>query len=290
MAPKKTFGSLTAAVAFLAIGVALYMGGRQQTIQQSSPRSFLFVGNAVMNDGANEIGQRPIDNTIKVSFTLHANGDGLSEGIEINTADFSHLDEIIEAHCCSLMKFEKERCAPNSGAKLLTETGVRMLSFNDVVEGQRVYCVPQGVHFVWPMKKTGYAVYPKNVVGPVQGKPIRLKQLSETLRVFSVDNFVSPEEIEEILRSNRNRMTPSEVGFGGWQDDTRTSSTSWDFTSKAAKSIQTRTFQILGMDVQPELVGLPYTGCNFETNVEIGGCSAGASLHIGRPLWKGPVV
>jgi len=106
---------------------------------------------------------------------------------------------------------------------------------------------------VWPMPKTGTIYYPKNVVGPVPGKPIRLKQLSETLRVFSVDNFVSPEEVEEILRANRNRMTPSEVGFGGWQDDTRTSSTSWDFSSKAARDIQKRTFEILGMDYDPDI-------------------------------------
>jgi len=271
MAPTKTIGSLTFAVAFLAAGIALFSSKSplvsfsdvNDTANQAPrivvdetnvpSRSGSYPTNLIRDSTMNEIGQRSIDNTVKVWFTLHANGDGLSQGTRIESSDFKDIDAVISKHCCGLMSMDASRCESNSGARLVSDTGVRMLSFNDVEDGQRVYCVPQGVHFVWPMKKTGNTFYPKNVVGPIPGKPIRMRQLSENPRVFAVDNFVSPEEVEEILRSNRNRMTPSEVGFGGWQDDTRTSSTSWDFTSKAAKTIQSRTFQILGMDVQPEL-------------------------------------
>jgi len=229
--------------------------GNEPGILSTVPtRSTQYRANLEVNDPlVNEIGQRPIDNSIKVKFTLHANGQGADEGIAINSVDFANIDEIISKYCCDLMSMQPSRCAPNSGARLINEAGVRMLSFNDVEEGQRVYCVPQGVHFVWPMKKTGYVFYPKNVKTAIEGRPIKMKQLSENVRAFSVDNFVSDDEIEDILRSNRNRMTPSEVGFGGWRDDTRTSSTSWDFTSKASKAIQKRTFELLGMDFVPEL-------------------------------------
>jgi len=199
----------------------------------------------------NDIGQRPFDNEVTIRFTLHPNGDGLGDGVFLESSSFNEIDDVIGKYCCDLMNTTQDRCEPNSGARLVTETGVRMMSFNDVEEGQRVYCVPQAVHFVWPLKKTGQVIYPKNVVGPIPGKPIRLKQLSERPRVFSVDNFVSPSEIEDLLKHNQERVTPSEVGFGGWRDDTRTSSTAWDDDTEAAKSIRTRTFQILGMDEDP---------------------------------------
>jgi len=197
----------------------------------------------------------PIDNSVAVSFTLHPSGDGHGAGIAINSTDFADVDGVISKYCCALMNATStpERCAPNSGARLVSESGVRALSFADFEQGQRVYCVVQGVHFIWPRVKVGHVVYPKNVHSPIPGHPISLKQLSDQPRVFAVNNFVAPEEVEELLRVNQGRLTPSEVGFGGWQDDTRTSSTSWDFNSAAALKIQRRTFEILGMDVQPEI-------------------------------------
>jgi prolyl 4-hydroxylase len=217
-------------------------------------RSFAYPSNLILGEEAvNEIGQRTLDNTVTVSFTLHPNGDGLGDGIRLKSDSFGHIDDVISTYCCELMKMSEERCAVSSGARLVTETGVRLLSFNDVEEGQRVYCVPQAVHFVWPLKKTGYTFYPKNVVGPVPDKPIRMKQLSESPRVFSVDNFVSPQEVEELLSVNQNKLSPSEVGFGGWQDDTRTSSTAWDDATEASHNIRVRTFQILGMEFDPDM-------------------------------------
>jgi hypothetical protein len=216
-------------------------------------RSGVFPTNLILSSGEmlNEVGQRPIDNSVKVWFTIHPNGDGLDEGIKLFSQDFIEIDDVISKYCCQLMKMEQNKCEPNSGARLISDTGVRMLSFNDVEDGQRVYCVPQGVHFVWPLKRTGFTFYPKNVVGPIPDKPIRMKQLSENPRVFSVDNFVSPDEVDAILKANMDKMKPSEVGFGGWQDDTRTSSTSWDDDTEAARQIRKRTFQILGMDEDP---------------------------------------
>ena len=190
-----------------------------------------------------------------VVFTLAGNGDGTSVGVRVDSADFSDVDAVISKHCCALTNntHAPQLCAPGSGARLINDAGVRLLSFADVEPNQRVYCVPQGVHFVWPLVRVGNVVYPKNVVGPHPDKPIKMTQMTDQPRVFTVDNFVSPAEIEELLENNRDRLTPSEVGFAGWQDDTRTSSTSWDFTSPAALAIQTRTFQLLGMDPDPKL-------------------------------------
>lgn len=204
----------------------------------------------------NSIGQRPVNNSVpNVRFFLAENGVGNTTGVQLDSEKFTDIDDVIVTHCCTTISphLAKSRCAANSGARLVSDTGVRLLSFNDLENDQRVYCVPQGTHFVWPLHQVGKEFYPKNVVGPVPGKPIKLKQLSMQPRVFSVSNFVSPEEIEELMRTNLHRLTPSEVGFGGWQDETRTSSTSWDERSKASKMIQQRTFEILAMDYDPQL-------------------------------------
>lgn len=265
--PSRTLTSISLAIAFLAAGFSLYQptalqpssagaSNRISEITSSYPsRSGAYPYNIITTDESiNEIGQRPINNSVpNVHFTLAENGNGTMPGLSLESVNFKDIDDIIGKHCCKIANMPQERCLPNSGARLISDTGVRLMSFNDLENGQRVYCVPQATHFVWPLHFVGKEFYPKNVIGPIPGQPIKLKQLSNQPRVFSVSNFVSPEEIEEIMRTNMHRLTPSEVGFGGWQDDTRTSTTSWDEKSKASKLIQKRTFEILGMDYFSEL-------------------------------------
>ncbi|KAH9251026.1 hypothetical protein BASA81_011086 [Batrachochytrium salamandrivorans] len=270
--PSRTMVAFAVAVALLAVGTSLYKPTAQTsvaalsksfvaTIESSYPsRSGSYPYNVVISsspgDEVNEIGQRKVNNSVpNVSFLLAENGVGNTTGLRLDSQDFKDVDHVIYQHCCTTIapQIDPLRCAPNSGARLISDTGVRLLSFNDLENGQRVYCVPQGTHFVWPLHEVGKEFYPKNVLGPIPGQPIKLKQLSMQPRVFSVSNFVSPEEIEELMRTNLNRLTPSEVGFGGWQDETRTSSTSWDERSKASQLIQKRTFEILGMDYNPQL-------------------------------------
>jgi len=66
-------------------------------------------------------------------------------------------------------------------------------------------------------------------------------------------NFMSKEEMQAILDHNEKLVKPSEVGFSGWRDSTRTSWTAWDFHSWAAKKIQRRSFALLGLDFDGEL-------------------------------------
>jgi hypothetical protein len=212
------------------------------------------------------------------TFTLHPNGDGTGPGITLKLSDFSHVDQVISKHCCQLMNKAYPtteldpsiRCAPNSGARLITNGGLRVMTLPDDIEynNQRIYCVPQGLHFVWPSVGVGHVVKPKNVRNPIPAHPIRLRQLSLKPLVFAVENFVSPDEVEELLRSNRHRLEPSEVGFAGWRDATRTSWTSWDHTSDASKAIHRRTFQILAMDIDLDMADpvqiLRYTPNGYE--------------------------
>ena len=134
---------------------------------------------------------RELDNTVDVCFTIHPNGEGKEPGARLCSRDFADVDDVLSKHCPSVMNVEPERCAPNSGARLITGTGVRVLSFADILPNDRVYVVPQGVHFVWPSVKIGNVVYPRNVQSPTS-KPIIMRELSSRPRVFAVGEFCAP--------------------------------------------------------------------------------------------------
>ena len=197
-----------------------------------------------------------------VAFTVHFNGDGMGEGLATRTTSGWHgLDDLIETLCKRIVveeglfgpDFDFDRCRPSNGAKLFTHEGIRCFTLNDITEGMRTYVVPQGVLFVWPLGKVGDEIIPKCVESPIPGKPIKLRQLSMSPRVFSVENFMTKEELEKIISHNSELVKPSEVGFAGWRDSTRTSSTAWDMTSWAAKRIQRRSFDIVGIPYEPDL-------------------------------------
>jgi hypothetical protein len=226
------------------------------------------INNGIISTNNNTTSTTEIDgttNTNDIIFTLHANGNGTSPGIELHTKDFTSsggsndttnpIDQIIFKYCCTIVHHvSQDLCLPDSGARLFNSDGIRIMNMNQINHNhERIYCVYQGVHFVWPLIKVGHSFTPKNVESPIPGSDIIMTQISESPRAFSVSNFVTPQEIEELFRRNKDLMTPSEVGFGGWQDDTRTSSTSWDDETKAAQDIVERTFKILGVDYASDM-------------------------------------
>jgi prolyl 4-hydroxylase len=198
-----------------------------------------------------------------VHFSVHFNGDGTGAGEQADSSQFRGLNDMIRRSCSKMGEIRKmakdnardaaRLCDPEQGAKLYNARGRRLRSLRDVSEGGRTYVVPQGVFFVWPLVKVGDVVEPEAVHSPVEGKPIRLRQLSMSPRVFTVENFMSAEEMTAILDHNRDLVKPSEVGFAGWRDSTRTSWTAWDFHSWAARKVQRRSFDLLGIDYDSEL-------------------------------------
>jgi prolyl 4-hydroxylase len=198
-----------------------------------------------------------------IHFSVHFNGEGNGAGEQVDSSQFRGLNDMIKRSCSKMGEVRKmakdnardaaRLCDPEQGAKLYNSRGRRMRSLRDVREGERTYVVPQGVFFVWPLGQVGDVVEPEGVHSPVEGKPIRLRQLSMSPRVFTVENFMSAEEMTAILDHNRDLVKPSEVGFAGWRDSTRTSWTAWDFHSWAARKVQRRSFDLLGLDFDSEL-------------------------------------
>eukprot|EP00924_Labyrinthula_sp_SR-Ha-C_P013204 maker-scaffold_12-snap-gene-12.7-mRNA-1 protein AED:0.24 eAED:0.24 QI:371/1/1/1/0.66/0.5/4/35/573 len=183
-----------------------------------------------------------------VHFSVHFNGDGASEDYHVVSSEYNSLNDVIENFCLQLTKDKKEisevQCNPLEGAKLFSHGGRRIYSFNGIVNSSRTYIVPQGVMFLYPLGEVGSVIYPETISDK---KDVKLVQLSKDPRVFRVENFIHQDEIEKIIDFNREQVQRSEVGFAGWQDNTRTSYTSWDSTSWAAKKVQKRSFDLLSM-------------------------------------------
>ncbi len=196
-----------------------------------------------------------------ICFYLAPNGDGLVEGIKACAKEFKDVDDLLSKYCWEISQkigplVRKEQCDVGQGARLVTHTGVRVLDFNkDILQGERVYVVPQGLHFLWPLGNVGDIIIPRNVESPIPERQIRLIQLSQKPRVFQVENFIPDEEVAELIEKNEKKLTPSEVGFAGWVDKegTRTSYTSWDTQTKASKLIRQRTFSTLAMGYDDQL-------------------------------------
>ncbi|GBG25796.1 Prolyl 4-hydroxylase subunit alpha-1 [Hondaea fermentalgiana] len=199
-----------------------------------------------------------------VDFTVHFNGDGLGDGMSASSRDWTGIDPLIRAACDEMEEvlefasYDNETmariCEPTRGARLFTPGGKRVRSFADVpANGTRIYLVPQGLQFVFPLGKVGTEIVATNVVSPLADKVVKLRQLTESPRVFSLENFISDEEIDAILKHNADLVKPSEVGFSGWRDSTRTSSTAWDMHSSASRAVRRRSFDLLGMDFDNDM-------------------------------------
>eukprot|EP00924_Labyrinthula_sp_SR-Ha-C_P013205 maker-scaffold_12-snap-gene-12.6-mRNA-1 protein AED:0.28 eAED:0.28 QI:63/1/1/1/1/1/3/44/573 len=189
-----------------------------------------------------------------VHFSVHFNGDGASEDYHVVSSEYNSLNDVIENFCLQLSKDKKEisevQCNPLEGAKLFSHGGRRIYSFNGIVNSSRTYIVPQGVMFLYPLGEVGSVIYPETISDK---KDVKLVQLSKDPRVFRVENFIHQDEIEKIIDFNRERVQRSEVGFARRHDTTRTSYTSWDWESWAAKKVHRRSFDLLSVPYDPNV-------------------------------------
>jgi len=198
------------------------------------------------------------------AFTVHANGDAASPPLAIvDATQYASIDDVIQKHCCAGLP--PSRCAPNSGARLVSSLGVRLLSLDAMrnTVDKRAFCVPQGLHFVWPLVTGVRTELASGVV---------LTQLALSPRVIRVDNFLSSDEADALIATNAPRLARSLVGLTGKQVDTRTSYSAWDPGSATAVAIQRRTFALLAMDFNHRQIDgfqfLRYTSTGFNGTAE----------------------
>ena len=117
-----------------------------------------------------------------------------------------------------------------------------------LTNGTRIAVVKGDNHFFWPTVEIGHRWRPKHVVSPIPDKPIELETLSESPRVFLIDNFLTDEEVDYLVNHAKGRLERSHVGIGKETfHNQRTSKTAWDTGSKVSMNIQHRGYDLVRM-------------------------------------------
>merc|ERR1712224_266931 len=76
-------------------------------------------------------------------------------------------------------------------------------------EGANLYIVPASRYFVWPDYPVNTEFEIKFPESPVPGKKIELEVLATSPRLFRIRNFLSDEEIDELVETARTKLEPS---------------------------------------------------------------------------------
>jgi hypothetical protein len=152
---------------------------------------------------------------------------------------------------------ERHSCIATDDADISTECrffdqdGLEITKDADLsllTNGTRLAVVKGDNHFFWPTVKIGHRWRPKHVVSPIPDKPIEMETLSESPRVFLIDNFLTEEEITYLVEHAQGRLERSHVGIGKETfHNQRTSKTAWDTGSKISMGIQHRGYDLVRM-------------------------------------------
>jgi prolyl 4-hydroxylase len=119
---------------------------------------------------------------------------------------------------------------------------------NRFVPPLHIWIVPKNALFVWPTHQVGHRQRPLGVVSANSSKPIELETLSESPRVFLIDNFLTDEEVDYLVNHAKGRLERSHVGIGKETfHNQRTSKTAWDTGSKVSMNIQHRGYDLVRM-------------------------------------------
>eukprot|EP00946_MAST-07B_sp_MAST-7B-sp1_P003660 g3660.t1 len=133
--------------------------------------------------------------------------------------------------------------------RLFDEDGLEVTDESQLASlrnGSALQVVKGDNHFFWPTVRLGYKWRPKHVTSPYPSKPITMETISESPRVFLIENFLSEAEIEYLVNHAKGRLERSHVGIGKETfHNQRTSKTAWDTHSKTSLTIQQRAYDLV---------------------------------------------
>ena len=180
-----------------------------------------------------------------VPITLLRNGEadgGVADAIQPGET----AAELV-ARAGGVLGFEPGVCC--EGGALRTSEGVLVDDVTAVAPGTALHAVPAGRLFVWPSGALGSVNEPAHMpVTPGNTDPIRLRTVSASPRVFTVENFLSSAEADQLVAYAKTRLQRSHVGIGKETfHNERTSKTAWDTSSQGSIAIQQRAFALLGI-------------------------------------------
>eukprot|EP00624_Nannochloropsis_granulata_P003837 evm.model.NODE_2938_length_21112_cov_40.828156.3 len=138
--------------------------------------------------------------------------------------------------------------------RLFDRYGYEIKALGALQDEQLLFAVLPKRHFIWPAFEVGHKVAVPGVTSSIPGQPITLETLSESPRVFLVENFLSPQDAEDLIE---NALGITAEGFalkrsttgaeGSEVSSRRTSENAFDTTSPVAMKLKRRVFDLLGM-------------------------------------------
>lgn len=193
------------------------------------------------------------------TFWAHNNGE--NEGVQVTvepTEDLASLAEELAERLDARAILEPHQAEYGFGETYTMHsgaTGRRIESWIDILAGGRVYLVPKGFLFMWPTVEVGHTVEVDGIDNAEPGsKPVRLRTLSHSPRVFEIENLFSPEEGDAIRQAaldeadGGNRFQRSATGHTGNVDPFRTSDNAFvSHTNPTSLKVQRRAFSLLRM-------------------------------------------
>ena len=154
------------------------------------------------------------------------------------------------------------RCDPGTGAtaeesfsscEAWMEDGARMRSCEELVRQPRVWVVPPARPFMYAPRYVGFTLELRRVGGG-SGR-MSLETLSTSPAVFRLRNFFSTREASQLVaaamgqKDEQRRLQRSTTGVTGQKRvvETRTSENAFDTSSKLARRLKRRGFDLLGL-------------------------------------------
>lgn len=134
--------------------------------------------------------------------------------------------------------------------RVVTEAGVLVKDFKDLLTVDRIYVIPKGFHFHWPGVKIGHL---QETPVKLNGQPIIMETLSMVPKIFKIHNFITAEESSSLIEHSRGKVERSATGVD-WRSNAskpnklRTSDNAFDVESDIAKQVIQRSFETLRVD------------------------------------------
>jgi prolyl 4-hydroxylase len=159
------------------------------------------------------------------------------------------LEHMVAVECPLLLDkgVPARDCLTETGARVVTQHGKRVLSLSDIQNGDVLHMVFVGTHFVYhqPLHREF-----------VTGSGIRLKQISYSPRLFEfLDPLLDDRQMSAIITRAAPLVAPSRVGDGsGAHSKERTSFNTVDPESEIFKGLKRNVNDLLVLDDDPNLV------------------------------------
>ncbi len=158
-----------------------------------------------------------------VTVQIHANGESQPvASLTLRPQEIRRPSDLREAASALLPACDEDEC------RVFTQFGYEVKALWALTEGQRLFLVPPYRHFVWPTFHVGHRVELPGVASAYSGKRVTLETVSESPRVFVVDNFLSQQDADELidftlgidddvygLKRSTTGAKGAEVGLGG---------------------------------------------------------------------------